>query len=558
MSHHPVNPPPQKRAEASLDSMYRIFTIPEREDSTLSRIEREISQNLQGFLSAHVVAGEKEPHELEQSFKDTQIPEEPVFVSEHAEFVLNKVVAQSVHVSAPSFIGHMTSAIPYFMLPMSKVMMALNQNLVKIETSKAFTPLERQVIGMLHRLIYNAPESFYKKFTHSRTHSIGTFCSGGTTANVTSLWVARNRLLRPEGAFRGVNIDGLFAGMNHYGYRGMKVFISERGHYSFAKAVDLLGIGKSSLVSIPTDRHNRVDVSLMRQAIQTARSQQMAILAIVGIAGTTETGNVDPLTALADLAAENQCHFHVDAAWGGPTLLSRNHAHLLKGIERADSVCIDAHKQLYVPMGAGMALFKDSEALKSIEQSAKYVIREGSRDIGKHTLEGSRPGMALLVHSGLKIMGRKGYELLIDHGIEKAQTFAAMIRGREAFELISEPELNLLTYRFVPPPVAQALRTAGDAMRAQINGFLNTLNVHLQKAQRIAGKSFVSRTTLTPSQHQRQSVVVLRVVLANPLTTTEILNSILDEQEQLGQKAWDETFRQRFANLSSGKTKDPL
>src|SRR5688572_27702594 len=182
-----------KKAEASLETMHKIFTVPESEHSTLQRLDREISNNLHGLLSSRIVAGDIDPANLEQDFLDTHIPENPLFVSEQVEFLLNKVVAQSVHTSAPSFIGHMTSALPYFMFPLAKIMMTLNQNVVKIETSKAFTPLERQVVGMLHRLVYEQSDEFYAQWTQSFTHSLGVFCSGGTIANVTALWVARNR-----------------------------------------------------------------------------------------------------------------------------------------------------------------------------------------------------------------------------------------------------------------------------------------------------------------------------------------------------------------------------
>lgn len=117
-------------------------------------------------------------------------------MSDHTEHLLDTLVSHSVHTSAPSFIGHMTSALPYFLMPLSKIMIALNQNLVKIETSKAFTPLERQVLGMLHRLIYGQDDKFYRKWMHSAKHSLGAFCSGGTIANITALWVARNKALK--------------------------------------------------------------------------------------------------------------------------------------------------------------------------------------------------------------------------------------------------------------------------------------------------------------------------------------------------------------------------
>jgi glutamate decarboxylase len=269
-------------------------------------------------------------------------------------------------------------------------------------------------------------------------------------------------------------------------------------------------------------------------------------LALVGIAGTTETGNVDPLEALADFAQELGCHFHVDAAWGGPTLFSDRHRHLLTGIERADSVTIDAHKQLYVPMGAGMVVFKDPSALSAIEHHANYILRHGSKDLGSHTLEGSRPGMAMLVHAGLSIIGRKGYELLIDMGIERAKTFAAMIRQHPDFELTTEPELNILTYRYCPQAVQQYLVEATPDQRAAINTLLDQACQLLQKSQREAGKTFVSRTRLRMAGYGEE-ITVLRVVLANPLTTDDILTSVLAEQCQIVQQPEIQALLQQVA-----------
>ncbi|RME41056.1 MAG: putative pyridoxal-dependent aspartate 1-decarboxylase, partial [Deltaproteobacteria bacterium] len=272
-------------------------------------------------------------------------------------------------------------------------------------------------------------------------------------------------------------------------------------------------------------------------------------LAIVGIAGTTETGNVDPLNDLADIAAEVGCHFHVDAAWGGPTLFSRRHRHLLAGIERADSVTLDAHKQLYVPMGAGMVLFRDPASLRAIEHHATYILREGSKDLGSHTLEGSRPGKSMLVHAGLCIMGRKGYELLIDMGIERARQFAGLIRQHQDFELMTEPELNIFTYRYVPHWAAAALADAEAKVRIEANRVLDELTRQIQKRQREAGKTFVSRTTLQAPRYNRQMVTVFRVVLANPLTTEEILQDILKEQVALADHPEVRPLQQRLAEV---------
>ncbi|MBK1850836.1 putative pyridoxal-dependent aspartate 1-decarboxylase [Marinobacter sp. 1-4A] len=523
----------KKTAQASIEAMYRVFTVPEAPESTLSRIDQNISSNLAGFLQEHIVAVERDLADVEKNFSDYAIPEKPVFVSEQAQFLLDKLVANSVHTASPAFIGHMTSALPYFMLPLSKIMIALNQNLVKTETSKAFTPMERQVLGMIHRLVYEEDGAFYRKWMHDPRYALGAMCSGGTVANLTALWVARNRAFPAEGSFRGLHQEGLFRALKYYGYEGAAIVVSRRGHYSLGKAADVLGLGRESLVAVDTDDNNRIQTDALRDKCLELQKQKIKILAICGVAGTTETGNVDPLDAMADTAREFGAHFHVDAAWGGPTLFSRTYRHLLRGIEKADSVTFDAHKQLYVPMGVGLVVFKDPSLANAVEHHAQYIIRKGSRDLGTTTLEGSRPGMSMLIHSGLKILAREGYEILIDQGIEKAATFADMISAQPDFELVTRPELNILTYRYCPENVQQALALADPLQAEKLNACLNRITKFIQKTQRERGKAFVSRTRLEPARYYNFPCIVFRVVLANPLTTPKILADILEEQREL-------------------------
>ncbi|MBL8477928.1 MAG: putative pyridoxal-dependent aspartate 1-decarboxylase, partial [Sterolibacteriaceae bacterium] len=357
-----------------------------------------------------------------------------------------------------------------------------------------------------------------------------------TIANITALWAARNRLFSPSGNFRGIAQEGMCKAMEHLGCKGLAVLVSRRGHYSLGKSVDVLGIGRDNLIAVDTDDDNRIDMKCLRQQCARLKADGIRPLSLVGIAGTTETGNIDPLDDLADLAQELGCHFHVDAAWGGPTLFSGTYKVRLKGIERADSVTIDAHKQMYVPMGAGMVLFKDPTALAAIEHHAAYILRQGSRDLGSHTLEGSRPGMAMLVHAGLSIIGRKGYEILIDRGIERAHRFARSIDAHPDFELVTEPELNILTYRHNPAWIQQELARAPAEKAARINEVIDKVTETMQKRQRETGRSFVSRTRLAPGRYQGTRITVFRVVMANPLTTDEILSSVLEEQCEMAEQ----------------------
>lgn len=524
-----------KQATASLARLRQIFSMPLDRNAALLKIEAEMSANLLEFLRHKIVAERIEPRQLENFFRDFRIPDAPLFVSEQAEFLLQTAVRHAVNTAAPKFIGHMTAPLPSFMLPLTKIMTALNQNMVKTETSKSFTPLERQVIAMLHHLVYRRSAQFYAQWIHDSTAALGVFCSGGTLANITALWSARNSLLVDNNG-ASVRELGVSAALQQRGLQGLAVLVSRLGHYSLAKAADLLGMGRAALIAVDTDSRDRISSKALLAHIRQLQARQVGIVAIVGIAGSTETGSVDPLAELADIAAGEGCHLHVDAAWGGPTLFSTRHRHLLHGIERADTVALDAHKQLYVPMGAGLLLCRTATMLQDIEQQADYIVRAGSRDQGKFTLDGSRPGLALLVHSSLRIFGRKGLELLIDYGIEQAKSLARLINAAKDFELITPPQLNVLTYRFHP----QHLNGARKRQKAwhthdmiTYNKHLNRLNVALQRKQRRRGKSFVSRTTLCVPAYPLP-IVVLRVVLANPLTTTEHLREILAEQAAIG------------------------
>ncbi|GGW83061.1 pyridoxal-dependent aspartate 1-decarboxylase PanP [Alteromonas halophila] len=529
------------KAQVSLEHMYRVFTKPEHHDSKLAQIEQHLSDNILDFLSQHVVTKKTSLEEIEQDFSDSRVPESPEFVSSHAESLLDKLVAHSVNTYSPTFIGHMTSALPYFHLPLAKLLVGLNQNLVKIETSKAFTPLERQVLGMMHNLVYDESDAFYEQHLHSARHALGAFCSGGTVANITALWVARNKILGPQPGFAGVARAGLNAAYQHYGINNLGVMCSRRGHYSLSKAVDVLGIGREQLITLPCPDQT-LDPAMALEAGKRYQQAGNKLLAIVGVGGTTETGHVDPLDELADVAKELGCWFHVDGAWGGATLFSSTYRKRLKGVERADSVTIDAHKQMYVPMGAGMALFKNPEDANAVRHHAQYILREGSKDLGATTLEGSRNGMAMMVYASLHIFGRRGYELLIDQSIEKASTFADMIDRHPDFELVTSPTLSLLTYRVCPAAVQNKLAQASDEERRIINEKLDRLVVKVQKQQREAGKSFVSRTRLEAPRYPDYSMTVFRVVLANPLTTHNDLAAILAEQHLIAttQPLWQQ------------------
>ena len=517
----------------------RTFIHPENDATrkTLVKYMEQILFGLHTFLADHVgITEEASLKKLAQRFTDTRINDQPEKkLADVITDLVENIAPHAVNVASPYFVGHMTAAIPFFMVHLKTIAAALNQNTVKLETSKVVSIIEKQVLAKIHRLVFNRRSSFYDHHVQHVETTLGSFVEDGTLANITALWVARNRLLGPCPGFAGVENEGLPAAFAAWGVERCVVLVSRLGHYSLKKAGGLLGIGNRNVIPVDVDEHNRIDLSaLQRKMDELGKSTAVTrILGVVGIAGTTETGSVDSLPALATICRDRQIHFHVDAAWGGPTLMSERYRYLLDGIGLADSVSIDGHKQLYMPMSCGMVFFKDPLAMDVVAYHAGYINRHGSVDLGIKSLSGSREANSLILDSALKIMGLKGYALLIDHGIETARQFAREIKRRPLFELVTTPELNILTYRINPETDAPHNSALSVHQHRSTLERLNSINTTVQRLQRERGKSFVSRTTLYPSTAQGTGMVVLRCVIMNPLTTIRILKSILDEQTAL-------------------------
>jgi len=530
--------PSKKALVADWPALTRTFIRPENEAarSTLIKYMEQILFGLHDFLKTHVGFTEEiSLKDLADRFTDSLISQNPEKkLADIITDLIEDIAPHAVNVASPYFVGHMTSAIPFFMVHLKTIVAALNQNVVKIETSKVVSAVEKQVLAKIHRLIYGKNDAFYNEHIQSTLTTLGCFTENGTLSNLTALWVARNTRLAPKPGFDGVEKEGLQAAYQAYGIERSVVLVSKRGHYSLNKAGGLLGIGNRNIVAVDVDEKNRIDLIALEKTIHTlTKSQKTAILAVVGIAGTTETGSVDPLLKLGEICAQNRIHFHVDAAWGGPTLMSEKYRHLLSGIELSDSVTIDGHKQFYMPMSCGMVYFKDPTLMDGVIYHANYVNRPGSVDLGIKSPSGSREANSLILDSALKIMGSRGYGLLIDHGIKTARKFAAEIEKRPGFQLITPPELNILTYRLCPFDLQEKLAGSDAEQASNINEKLNDINRRLQRLQREAGNSFVSRTTLKAKHPPEQDIVVLRVVIMNPMTDIDILKEILDEQEEI-------------------------
>ncbi len=558
-----------KIIQSNLEYLKKLFIMPNSPDKFI-----EFGNELLGMI--HDFFQEKggihstiSLPELSGIFNRTSLPDEPQLIKDVVAGIKTEIVDHSVKVGSPYYIGHMTSAVPYFMILLEMIIAALNQNQVKIETAKASSFVERELVAWLHRLVFDRPEGFYRKFIQDPAFALGNVTSDGTLANFTALLVAREKAFPAADGFRGVRAEGMASALNRYGYSRAVVVMSSRAHYSLKKAAGLLGIGEKNVVTVPVDAWNRIDTDRLRRVIvrlSRARSSERAkIIGVVGIAGNTETGNIDDLSAIGALCREAGVHFHVDACWGGPALVVDEYRKLFKGIEMADSVTIDAHKLLYCPMSMGLALFRSEKDLSLIKHTSSYIIRKNSVDIGRFTVEGSRPFSALKPWAAIKIIGKQGYSLLFRQARKNSETLVRLVTASGNFEILNNPQMFIVNYRFVPNNVLKDLKRWGRVLKRAgaeearkylkilrgANKVLNSCNIKLHKEMRADDTSFVSRTSLESTRYRPQQIVVLRAVLINPLTTDEILSEIIQTHERIGLELW-ERFDAAYSRLSEG------
>lgn len=511
---------------------------------------------------------------LEKIFSDVNIPKKPALLKNVLAEIKNKIVAHSVKVGNPYYIGHMTTAVPYFIILLEMIIAALNQNQVKIETAKASSFVERELIGWMHRLVFNRNARFYRTHMQNWEVALGNIATDGTMANLAALLVARNKAFGPDGRFPGIREAGLHEAFLHYGYRKAVILVSKRGHYSIDKVARIIGLGSDSVVKVQVDAHNKIDIIELERVCRSIQEHndrgmdRTKIISLVGIAGTTETGNIDNLKELRRISTKYNAHYHVDAAWGGSVLLIDKLRYLFNGIQDADSVTVDAHKLLYSPVSMGIVLFRDQKDLDHLKHFSNYIIRQDSVDLGRFTVEGSRPFAALKPWATLKILGTEGFRLLFEHAFDLVSMLRGLVEVHCNFEPMNQPELFIFNYRFVPKDVQEKIgrirlrigeanaegADPGTVSRFtrrlhQINIVLNELNIELHKELREDDNTFVSRTMFDAPNYYYQDIVVLRAITINPLTTPEILKEIIDLQNTLGRKIYKGQFEGRLEKL---------
>ena len=275
----------------------------------------------------------------------------------------------------------------------------------------------------------------------------GLLVSGGSMANLVGLAVARTHAAPYDVRDQGVNTSD---------YPRLMYYMSSEGHSSLRKAVELLGLGSKSLRIIPVKDDFTMDVDALRAAIGEDREAGRLPACIIATAGTVNTAAIDPLNEIADLAEKEGLWVHADAAFGGFAKLSANSAHLVDGLERADSLAFDLHKWLYVQYDCGCVLIKSDVTHRNTFSVIPSYLRKFDRglasgpvNLSEYGVQLSRSFKALRAWTALKTEGTDRYGEQIEQNIQQAKYLTQLVENRAELELMAPTAMNIVNFRFV-------------------------------------------------------------------------------------------------------------
>ena len=439
---------------------------------------------LDQLLTQLETADDRSPLPDQGTVPSAAVPESP---RSQAELLgrLDTVVEGSMNPAHPGYIGHMDTMPTAVSVLGDLVASAVNNNMLSVEMSPIFSELEVQMTEAIAGEFGLGPDAG------------GVLASGGSLANLHALSVARNR------AF-DIHTSGL-SGLD----REPVLFASEVAHTSLQKAAILLGLGTDAVVAVETDDRSRMDPAALEQAIERTKRDGRAPFCIVATAGTTTTGNIDPLPEIHHIADDHDLWFHVDAAYGGALVFSEAERERLDGIEAADSVTFNPQKWCYVAKTCAMALFADIDVLQEdFRIGAPYMRGDDAiPNLGELSIQGTRRSEILKLWLTFQHLGREGLTQLIDESYRLTTTIRDRVVDHDALELASEPEMNLVCFRAAPewcPSDEQ-----------------DELNSQLQRTLLSEHEIFVSLPTYRGKRW-------LRVVLLNPFTDEETIDRLFD------------------------------
>ncbi len=415
--------------------------------------------------------------------------------AELADFVAG-ALERVTHLHHPRYIGHQVTA-PLPEAALLELVSALSNNGAAVFE-----------MGTLEVAMERALVRFMSDAVGFGASADGVFTSGGSAGNLTALLALRQ-------AKAGADVW-----RNGIGGEQPCVLVSEQAHYSVKRALQIIGFGEAGVELVPADERFKLRPELLPEAKRRAEARGRKVIGVAASSGSTATGAYDPLQPVAAFCEQHGLWLHVDGAHGASAALSPKLRALLAGVERADSLVWDAHKMLLMPALATAVLFREgARSYEPFAQSASYLFgdvhpEEEWYNLASRTLECTKRWMALPLYATLRRRGAGFFATYIEHMVELAAAFAAMLREAPDFELAVEPESNIVCFRYIPR------RVASEPVE------LDRLQNYVRRRLLESGHFYLVQTRLPRGLY-------LRTTLINPLTSETDLSELMRAVREL-------------------------
>jgi aromatic-L-amino-acid decarboxylase len=432
------------------------------------------------------------PPELREQLLTQPLPKDGRNPDDLIEFVAENILPYPLGHINPRFFAWVNS--PAAPISVIGELLAAAMNSSAAGGDQASTYLEHAVVDWLKEIM-----GFPKD-------SGALLVSGGSMATIVGLAVMRH-VKAKTGDMRGGGMQQEKA--------PMVVYVSTEGHSCVQKAVELLGFGHHCLHKIPVDADFRMDITRLAQQIMTDRRDGLYPVCVVANAGTVNTGAIDPLDRIADLCRQENLWFHIDGAYGGVGILAEQTQSWFTGIDRADSLGIDPHKWMYVPVECGCAMVRDKQAMRDTFSVVAPYLRDDRQlpwfsEFGPQQSRGFR---ALKLWLALKHVGVQGYRRLITRDIHLAKRLREKLRAHPDFELVAAGPLSITCFRYAPAGASH----------------LEALNRSVLEIIQNQGDVYLTSTQLN-------GVFVLRACIINFRTEEADLDFLVDAVSKAGQQ----------------------
>ena len=397
---------------------------------------------------------------------------------------LDTFIANSVKTHRPEFMNPLWGGLSLPSFAGEVVAAMTNNSMYTYELSPIATVIEQTILKRMSEMV-------------GFSDGFGTFTTGGSNGNMLGMLCAREHLL---------------AGSTKQGFDGRTtvIFVSAEAHYSVLMAANVIGIGHQNIIKVQCDEDGRMRPDRLEEEIALARREGMRPLCVVATAATTVRGAYDDLEALSEVAHREGLWLHVDAAWGGTCLFSNVHAALMDGVEKADSVCWDAHKMMGVPLICSAFLIKNPEVLRRLcdhTNVAHYLFHSdaASDDLGRYSLQCARRNDALKLWLEWRARGDAGWAQMVDTRMADADYLQEKIQAHPDLEMMSSRMWTNVCFRY------KSTDTTVDH---------NKLNTEIRNRLIHEGSFMVSRSNIGEN-------VILRMVVVNQDLDRDTLDKFL-------------------------------